>query len=211
MRILYKSGRVVATRHVSWAHVPTHISSTPQQAILAPRENSSGGNESGKGEAPSPAVKSMPTSSEDDGSCGEGHSGGDSTDDVFVYDGVGVGDGLDDLDGTPQEENRQRCKGQLRAFNTKRTNRQGTVVETNAGRVSNAPFRDGEGNTSLRSRTRESGRSSSDSANNTVGSGNKSALTLPSSQDGGGGYRRRSGRPVSTSVPRAILLHIHVI
>ena len=47
------------------------------------------------------------TSSEDDGSGGEGHYGGDSTDDVFVYDGVGIGDGLEDLDGTPQnEENR---------------------------------------------------------------------------------------------------------
>ena len=69
-------------------------------------------------------MKTRPTSSEDDGSIGEGHSGGDSTDDVFVYDGVGVGDGLNDLDGTPQKEkNRQRCKGQLRAFNTKRTNR----------------------------------------------------------------------------------------
>ena len=84
----------------------THsYSSTSQQAILAPRENSSGGDESGKGQTPSPAVKSRPTSSEDDGSCGEGHSGGDSTDDVFVYDGVGVSDGLDDLDGIPQEEN----------------------------------------------------------------------------------------------------------
>ena len=56
-------------------------------------------------------MKSRPTSFEDDGSSGEGHFGGDSTDDVFVYDGVDVGDGLDDLDGTPQttEENRQRC------------------------------------------------------------------------------------------------------
>ena len=126
MRILCSSGRVVATWHVSWAHVPTHISSTPQQAILAPRESSRGGDESEKGQAPSPDVKSRPTSSEDDGSCGEGHSVGDSTHNVFVYDGVGVGDDLDDLDGTPQkEENRQRCKGQLRAFNTKRTNRQG--------------------------------------------------------------------------------------
>ena len=147
MRILCKSDPDVATRHVTWAHVPTRIPPTPQQAILAPRENSSGGNESRKGQAPSPAIKSRPTSSDDDGSGGEGHSGGDSTDDVFVYDGVGIGDGLDDLDGTPQnEENRWRCKGQLRAFNTKRTNRQGSVVETNSGRVSNAPSRDGEGN-----------------------------------------------------------------
>ena len=115
-----------------------------------------------------------------------------------MYDGVGVGDGLDDLDGTPQEENRQRCKGQLRAFNTKRTNRQGLMVETNSGRVSNAPSRDGEGNSSLRSRTGGGGRSGSDSANNTMGSGNKSALTSPPSQDGGGGYRRRSGRRVNT-------------
>ena len=52
-------------------------------------------------------MKSRPTSSDDDGSGGEDHPGGDSTDDVFVYDGVGIGDGLDNLDGTPQnEENR---------------------------------------------------------------------------------------------------------
>ena len=58
-------------------------------------------------------MKSRPTSFEDDGSGGEGDFGGDSTGDVFVYDGVDVGDGLDDLDGTPQttEENRQRCQG----------------------------------------------------------------------------------------------------
>ena len=190
MRILCKSGRVVATRHVTWAHVPTHIPSTPQQAILAPRENSSDGDESGEGQAPRLAVKSRPTSSEGDGSGGEGHFGGDRTDDVFVYDGgVGVGDGLDDLDGTPQktEENRQRCQGQLRASNTKRTNRQGSVVETNSDRVSNAPSRDGEGSSSLRSRTGGGGRSGSDSANNTVASGNESAPTSPSSQDGGDG------------------------
>ena len=91
-------------------------------------------------------MKSRRTSSEDDGSGGEGPLGGGSTNDVFVYDGVSVGDGLDDLDGTPQkmEENRQRCQGQLRAFNTKRTNRQGSVVEANSGRVSNAPSRGGE-------------------------------------------------------------------
>ena len=83
MQIVRKSGRVVATRHVTWAHVPTHILST-SQAILAPRENSSGYDGSGEGQGPSPAVKSRPTSSEDDGSGGEGHSGGDSTDDVFV-------------------------------------------------------------------------------------------------------------------------------
>ena len=136
MRILCKSGRVVATRHVTWAHVPTHIPSTPQQAILAPRENSSDGDESGEGQAPSAAVKSRPTSSEDDGSGGEGHSEGDSTDDVFLYDGVDVRDGLDDLDGTPQktDERRKRYQRKLRAFNAKRTNRQGSVVETNSGR-----------------------------------------------------------------------------
>ena len=48
-------------------------------------------------------MKSRSTSSEDDGSGGEGHSGGDSTDDVFLYDGVDVRDGLSDLDGTPQK------------------------------------------------------------------------------------------------------------
>ena len=48
MRILCKSGRVVATRYVTWAHVPTHILFTPQQAILVPRESSSGDGESGE-------------------------------------------------------------------------------------------------------------------------------------------------------------------
>ena len=42
MRILCKLGRTLATRHVTWAHVSTHIPFTPQQAILGPRENSSG-------------------------------------------------------------------------------------------------------------------------------------------------------------------------
>ena len=55
VRILCKSGRVVATWHVTWARIPTHIPSTP---VLAPRENSSGGDESGEGQAPSPPVKS---------------------------------------------------------------------------------------------------------------------------------------------------------
>ena len=172
----------------------------PQQANLAPRENSSGGDESGECQAPSPAVKSRPAVSGDDGSGGEGHSGGDSSDDVFVYDGVGVGDGLDDVDGTPQkkEENRQRYKGQPRAFNTKSTNRQVSVVETNSGRVSNAPSRGGEGNSSLPPRTGGGGRSGSNSPNNTVVSGNKSAPTSPSSQDGGkgtGGGREGGSAP----------------
>ena len=202
MHILCKSGRVIATRHVTWAHVPTHISSTPQQAILAPRENSSGGDGSEEGQARSPGVKSRPTSSEDDGSGGEGHSGGDSTDDVFVYDGVGVSDGLDDLDVTPQktDERLQWYQRKLRALNAKRTIRQGLVVETNSGRVSNAPSRGGEGNSSLRSRTGGDGRSGSDSANNTVGSGNESAPTSPSSQDGGegtGGGREGESAPPS--------------
>ena len=97
-----------------------------------------------EGSSAKSCCKEQATSSEDDGSGGEDHYGGDSTDDVFVYDGVGIGGGLNDLDGTPQnDENRLRCKGQLRAFNTKRTNRQGSVVETNSGRVSNAPSRDG--------------------------------------------------------------------
>ncbi|CAN0030093.1 unnamed protein product, partial [Ascophyllum nodosum] len=100
----------------------------------------------------SAAVKSRPTSSEDDGSGGEGHSGGDSSDDVFLYGGVDVRDGLDDLDGSPQktDERRQRYQRKLRAFNAKRTNRQGSVVATNSGRVSSAPSRGGEGNSSLR-------------------------------------------------------------
>ena len=57
--------------------------------------------------------------SENDGSGEEGHFGVDGTGDVFVYDGVGVGDGLDDLDGTTQEaeEHWQRYQAQFRAFN----------------------------------------------------------------------------------------------
>ena len=98
MHILCKSGRVVATRHITWAHLPPHIPSTPQQAILAPRKNSSGSGESGEGQAPSPAVKRRLRSSEDDGFGGEGYSRMKSNDDVFVYNGVGVGDGLDELD-----------------------------------------------------------------------------------------------------------------
>ena len=78
MRILCKSGRVVASRHVTWAHIPTHIPSTPQQAVFVAREISSDGDESGEGRAPSPAVKSRPTSSEDDGSGGGGHFGGEA-------------------------------------------------------------------------------------------------------------------------------------
>ena len=212
MRILSKSGRVVATRHVTWAHLPTHIPFTPQQAILAPRKNFSDGDESREGQAPSAAVKSRPTSSEDDGSGGEGHSGDDSTDNVFLYDGVDVRDGLDDLDDTPQktDERRKRYQRKLRAFNTKRINRQGSVVETNSGRVSNAPSRGGEGNSSLRSRTGGGGSSGSDSASNTVGSGNESAPTSISSQDGGegtgGGREGESASPshapsYSTSTP----------
>ena len=103
MHILCKSSRAVATRHITWAYVPTSIPSTPQQTVLAPRqrENSSGSDGSGEGQAPSPALKIRPMSSEDDESGGEGHSGSYSTDDVFVYDGVSVGDGLDDLDSIP--------------------------------------------------------------------------------------------------------------
>ena len=147
MRIQCKSGRVVATRHVTWAHAPTAISSSPQQAILAPRENSSGGDGSGEDQAPNSTVKSRLTSSGDDGSGGEGPSRGDSIDDISVYDGVGVGGGLDDLDGTPQEaeEHRQRYQAQLRAFIAKRANRQDSVVETASGEVSGAPSRGGEG------------------------------------------------------------------
>ena len=189
MRILCNSGRVVATWHVTWAHVPTNIPSIPEEAFLAPRESSSGDHECGKSQAPNPAVKSKPRNSEDDGFGGEGHSGGDSNDDVFVYDGVSVGDGLDDLDDTPQktDERRQRYQRQLRAFNAKRPNRQESVVEINSGRVFNVPSGSGEGNSSLRSRTGGSGRSGSDSANNIVGSVNESAPTSPLPQDGGEG------------------------
>ena len=172
MRILCKSGRAVATRHVTWAFVPTPNPSTPQKAILAPREreNSSGGDGSEEGQAPSPVVTS--TSSEDDESGGEGHSGGDGTDDVLVYDGVGFDDGLDDLDGTPQktEKHRQQYQAPLRAFNAKRANWQGSVVETNSGGVFDAPS-GGEVGNSLRSSNRGDGSGGNDSANNTVGSG----------------------------------------
>ena len=84
------------------------------------------------------------------------------------------------------------------------------MVETNSGRVSNALSRGGEGNSSLRSRTGGGGRSGSDSANNIVGSGNKSAPTSTSSQDGGedtvGGRDGESAPPshapsYSTSTP----------
>ena len=113
-----------------------------------------------------------------------------------------VGDGLDDLDGTPQkaEEQRQWYQGQLVAFNAKLANRQGSVVETNSGRVSNAQSRGGECSSTLRSSNGGGGRSGSDSANNTVGSGNESAPTSPSSQDGGegtGGGREGESAPPS--------------
>ena len=172
------------TRHITWARVPTHIPSTSQQEILAPRENSSIGDESEEDHAPSPAVKSRPTSSKDDESGGEDHSGGDITDDVFVYDDVDVGDGLDGLDGTLQktEEHRQRYQAPLRAFNAKRANRQGSVVETSPGGVSNAPSGGGEGDSSLHFSNGEGGSGGSDSVNNTVGSGNESASTSPSSR-----------------------------
>ena len=74
------------------------------------------------------------------------------------------------------------------------------MVETNSGRVSNAPSRGGEGKSSLRSRTGGGGRSGSDSASNTVGSGNESAPTSTSSQDGGegiGGGREGESAPPS--------------
>ena len=74
------------------------------------------------------------------------------------------------------------------------------MIETNSGRVSNAPSRGGEGNSFLRSRTGGGGRNGSDSTNNTVGSGNESAPTTPSSQDGGegnGGGREGESAPPS--------------
>ena len=74
------------------------------------------------------------------------------------------------------------------------------MVETNSGRDSNAPSRGGEGISSLRSRTGGGGRSGSDSASNTVGSGDESAPTSTSSQDGGegaGGGRKGESAPPS--------------
>ena len=60
---------------------------------------------------------------------------------------MGVGYSLDDLDATPQkaDERRQQYQRKLRAFNAKRTNRQGSVVEIKSDRVFNALSRDGEG------------------------------------------------------------------
>ena len=198
MRILCKSGRVVATRHVTWAHIPTHIPSTPQQAILEPkeRENSSGGDGSGQEQVPSSAVESRPTSSADDGSGGEGHSGGD------YNDGVGVDDSLDDLDSTPQEAQklRKRCQAQLCAFNAKRANRQASVVETTFCGVSEAPSVGGGSYSSLRSSDGRGGRGGSDSANNTVGSGNESAPTRH--------LRKTAGR-VQTAVGKMDQRHRH--
>ena len=106
-------------------------------------------------------------SSEDDGSGGEGHSGSDSADEVLVYNGVGVGGDLDDLDDTPQEveTHRQRYQAQLRAFNAKRANWQGSVVETASGGVSGAPSGGGEIDSSSRSSNGGDGSGVSDSTN----------------------------------------------
>ncbi|CAM9854617.1 unnamed protein product, partial [Ascophyllum nodosum] len=97
------------------------------------------------------------------------------------------------------DEHRQRYQRQLRAFDAKRANRQGSVVETASGRVSNAPSRGGEGNSSLGSSNGARGRGGSDFASNTVGSGNESAPTASSSQDGregtGGGREGESAPP----------------
>ena len=100
-----------------------------------------------------------------------------------MYDGVGVGDGLDDLDGTPEktEDHRQRYQAQLRAFNA-------SVVETNSGGVFNAPSGGGEeSDSSLCSSDGGGGSGGNDSTNNTVGSGNESTPTPPYLRDGGEG------------------------
>ena len=176
---------------------PLTFPSTSQQAILAPRDNSSVGNESGEGQVPSPAVESRPTSFKDEESDGQGQSGGDSTHDVFLYDGVGVGDGLDDLDGPLQktEKHRQRYQAQFCTFNAKRANRQGSMIETNSGGVSDAPSGGGEDDSSLRS---SNGGGASDFTNSTVESGNESTPTSPSSQDGG---KATGGGREGVSVP----------
>ena len=204
MRILCKSGRVVATRHLTRVHVPTPISSTPQRAILTPREreNSTGGDGPGEDQVSRPAVKSRPTRSKNDSAGGEGRSEGGSTDDGFVYDGVGVGNGLDDIDSTPQEaeEHRQQYQAQLCAFNAKRANRQGSGVKTASGGVSDAPSRDGEGDSSLSSSNGGGGSGGSDFAYNIARSCKESAPTSPSSQDGGestGGGREGESAPQS--------------
>ena len=36
MRTPYRLGRTVATRNVTWAHIPAHVSPTSHQAVLAP-------------------------------------------------------------------------------------------------------------------------------------------------------------------------------
>ena len=100
---------------------------------------------------------------------------------------MGVGHGLDDLDGAPQttEDRRQRYQGQLCAFNTKHANQQEPVVEVNSDGAFDAPSGGGEGDSSLHSSNGGGGSGGSDFANITVRVGNESALTSPSSPDGG--------------------------
>ena len=73
------------------------------------------------------------------------------------------------------------------------------MVETNSGRISDAPSGDREGNASLRSSNGGGDRSRSDSANNIVESGNEFTTTLPSSQDCGEGTS--GGREGETAPP----------
>ena len=75
---------------------------------------------------------------------------------------------------------------------------------TASGSVSDAPSEGGEGDSSLRSSNKGGGSGRSYSANNTVGSGNESAPTSSSSQDGGkdtGGSREGKSAHPSSPAP----------
>ena len=157
---------------------------------------------------PIPAVKSQPTSSEDDGSGGEGHTGGDSTNMFSCTAARAL-----ILSDTPRkaEEHRQRYQAQFCVFNAERANRQGSVVSTASGGVSGALSGGGEGDSSLRSSNGGGGNGGIDSTNNTVGSGIESTPTSSSLKDRGegtGGGREGESTPpslapsYSTSTPR---------
>ena len=75
------------------------------------------------------------------------------------------------------------------------------MAESASSGVFDAPFGGGEGGSSLRSSNGGDGSGGSDSSNNTVRGGNKSAPTLPSSQDGGEGTGGgREGESVTPSL-----------
>ena len=73
------------------------------------------------------------------------------------------------------------------------------MVETTSGGISDAPSGGGEGDSFLRSSNGGGGSGGSDSVNNTVRSGNESAPTSISSQDGG--EDTGGGREGNTALP----------